>query len=174
MCDTNSGLFDKGMMNFTLNFTVLIFFFSKTQERKFGRVSDHCHNQHHGRNLRQPASSSPRGQSGTPSHSRRDGTQPWEGHRNSAALQEPGAAGVGICTGQLISSLPSAQSSGPSHRAAGGRHCGAYAHGNAPALQVGGRGPAEPAGGKGKVRDSALSVVIHTAFETDRNCRECS
>lgn len=104
--------------------------------------------------------------------------QPWEGHRNSVSLQEPGEAVVGISMAQFISSLPSVQSSRPSHRALRGKHCREYAHGNWAALQDGRWAPDDPTGGKGVFSDSIPSVVIHmNAFEIDKgnagNAADC-
>lgn len=74
--------------------------------------------------------------------------QPLEGHRNSVGLQEFEGIVLGVIVGQLISSLPSKQSSAPSHFALRGKHCCTYAHGNWSLLQVGGRGEAGPTGKK--------------------------
>lgn len=82
--------------------------------------------------------------------------QPLEGHRNSVGLQELGDIVVGVIVGQLISSLPSTQSSSPLHFALRGKHCCTYAHGNWSLLQVGGCGLAGPTRKKVKTRKEYL------------------
>uniref|UniRef100_A0A8B9QLP7 Uncharacterized protein n=1 Tax=Apteryx owenii TaxID=8824 RepID=A0A8B9QLP7_APTOW len=112
-----------------------------------------------------PISSSCSWQSGTPSHFMKDGIHPFEGHRNSVCLQDPGDSQVGVFVGQFISSLPSTQSSASLHFAVRGKHCCTYTHLNWSLLQVGGRGSAASTNDRLKI-NILQSPELHSGIHT--------